>query len=94
MRSSAQAQGTNVRVRDLAGSKSKLMVLMPDGRTINAPLAWYSRPAAGTPKHWAYQELAGAGYGIHWPGRGRCRDRHRGGRRCWAVVQYDTFGSL
>jgi hypothetical protein len=67
MRSSAQAQGNDIRVRGIAASKSKLMMPMPDGRTITLPLAWYSRPAVGAPKQWAHWELAGAGYVIHWP---------------------------
>ena len=60
MRSSAQAQGTGIRVRGIAASKSKLMMPMPDGHTITLPLAWYSRPAVGAPKQWAHWELASA----------------------------------
>jgi len=67
MRSPAQAQETDIRVRDIAASENELMVPMSDGRTITVPLAWYPRLPAGTPEQWAHWELAGAGYGIHWP---------------------------
>jgi hypothetical protein len=38
-----------------------------DGRTIAVPLAWYPRLADATPEQRAQWEMAGAGYGIHWP---------------------------
>jgi hypothetical protein len=38
-----------------------------DGRKITVPLAWYPRLADGTPEQRAHWELAGGGYGIHWP---------------------------
>ncbi len=51
----------------MAVSEDELTVGLMDGRTITVPLAWYSRLAAGTPEQQTYWELAGAGYGIHWP---------------------------
>ena len=38
-----------------------------DGRTITVPLAWYPRLANAKPEQLARWEIAGAGYGIHWP---------------------------
>jgi hypothetical protein len=38
-----------------------------DGRVISVPLAWFPRLAAATPKQRAHREIAGGGYGIHWP---------------------------
>ena len=35
--------------------------------TISVPLASYPRLANATPEQRAHWELAGAGYGIHWP---------------------------
>ena len=67
MSSSAQADGADIQVRNVTVSKGELMVALMDGRTISVPLAWYPRLAAGTPAQRARWELAGGGYGIHWP---------------------------
>lgn len=67
MSSSAQAEGADIRVRDVAVSDDELTVALMDGRTISVPLVWYPRLASGTPEQRARWELAGAGYGIHWP---------------------------
>lgn len=67
MKLPARAEGADIRVRDVAVSEDELTVALMDGRTISVPLAWYPRLAAGTPEQRAHWELAGAGYGIHWP---------------------------
>ena len=67
MSSLAQAEGADIRVRDVTVSEDELIVALMDGRTISVPLAWYPRLAAGTPEQRARWELAGGGYGIHWP---------------------------
>ena len=67
MSSLAQAEGADIRVLDVAVSEDELTVALMDGRTITMPLAWYPRLAGGTPEQRARWELAGAGYGIHWP---------------------------
>lgn len=67
MSSSAQAEGADIRVRDVQVGADELTVALMDGRTITVPLAWYPRLLAGTPAQRACWELAGAGYGIHWP---------------------------
>ncbi|PRB82073.1 DUF2442 domain-containing protein [Pseudomonas sp. MYb185] len=46
---------------------SRLTVELMDGRLIDVPLAWYPRLANATPEQRNHWELAGAGYGIHWP---------------------------
>jgi hypothetical protein len=38
-----------------------------DGRTISVPLAWYSKLLHATEAQRKNWEVAGAGYGIHWP---------------------------
>ena len=38
-----------------------------DGRTISVPLTWYPRLLHATKEQRAHWEIAGAGYGIHWP---------------------------
>ena len=67
MSSSAQPEGADIRVRAVAVSEDELTVALMDGRTITVPLAWYPRLAAATPEKRAHWEMAGAGYGIHWP---------------------------
>jgi len=67
MSSSAQAKGADIRVRDVTVSEDELTVALMDGRTIAVPLAWYPRLAGGTPEQRARWEVAGGGYGIHWP---------------------------
>ena len=44
----------------------KLVVSLADGRSITAPLAWYPRLLHATPAERDWQ-IAGAGFGIHWP---------------------------
>ena len=46
---------------------ARLVVDLMDGRTIAVPLAWYPRLANATPEQRNHWELAGGGYGIHWP---------------------------
>jgi Protein of unknown function (DUF2442) len=67
MRSSAQAEGADIRVRDVTVSEDELTVALMDGRTITVPLAWFPRLAEATPEQRAHWKVAGAGYGIHWP---------------------------
>ena len=67
MTSSAQAEAADVRVRDVSVSEDELLVALMDGRTITVPLAWHPRLAEGTPEQRARWEMAGGGYGIHWP---------------------------
>lgn len=67
MTSSAQAEAADIRVCDVRVSEDELLVALMDGRTITVPLAWYPRLAGGTPEQRVHWELAGGGYGIHWP---------------------------
>jgi hypothetical protein len=55
------------RVADVELTDDEIKVHLMDGRTISAPLVWYPRllhANADQRKNW---EIAGAGYGIHWP---------------------------
>ena len=55
------------RVTDVKFTKDTLSVGLRDGRTITVPLAWYPRlfnATAAQRKNW---QVAGGGYGIHWP---------------------------
>ncbi len=67
MSSSAKIEAADTRVRDVSSTDNELSVALMDGRTITVPLAWYPRLADASPKQRANWELAGAGYGIHWP---------------------------
>ncbi|MBT2243446.1 DUF2442 domain-containing protein [Sphingobium sp. BHU LFT2] len=61
------ARITDERVADVRCDDDSLIVDLMDGRTISVPLAWYPRLASATPSERALWEVAGAGYGIHWP---------------------------
>jgi hypothetical protein len=55
------------RVANVKVTKDALSVALRDGRTITVPLAWYPRllnATAAQRKNW---QVAGGGYGIHWP---------------------------
>ncbi len=55
------------RVVDVRFRRDTLSVDLRDGRTITVPLAWYPRlfnASASQRKNW---QIAGVGYGIHWP---------------------------
>lgn len=57
----------NIRVRSVAVTDDELVVGLIDGPRIAAPLAWYPRLLGATPEQRARWEIAGAGYGVHWP---------------------------
>ena len=61
------ATETDVRAMHVAVEEARLVVDLMDGRTIAVPLAWYPRLANATPEQRNHWELAGGGYGIHWP---------------------------
>ena len=55
------------RVADVRFEDDRLIVDLADGRTIAVPVAWYPRLADATPTQRARWEIAGGGFGIHWP---------------------------
>jgi hypothetical protein len=55
------------RVADVRVSETALTVILRDGRTISAPLAWFPRLASAPPDKRIVWEPAAAGHGIHWP---------------------------
>ncbi len=55
------------RIVEVAITEDTLAVDLEDGRSIAVPIGWYPRLAHGTPEERARYEIAGAGYGIHWP---------------------------
>ena len=58
---------TDERVVGVSFDADRLVVDLMDGRSIAVPLAWYPRLLDATPEQRSKWELAGAGYGIHWP---------------------------
>lgn len=64
---SSLAPATDLRVKDVLADKDRLTVELMDGRAISVPLAWYPRLAEATPQQLSRWEVAGGGYGIHWP---------------------------
>ena len=58
---------TDERVANVRCNDDYLTVDLMDGRTIAVPLAWYPRLLNATTEQRAHWEVAGAGYGIHWP---------------------------
>ena len=55
------------RVIEVACTEDKLIVDLADGRYISVPLIWYPRLLHATPLERDNWQIAGAGYGIHWP---------------------------
>jgi hypothetical protein len=61
------ALAADERVAEVEITEDELTVGLMDGRTISVPLAWYPRlfnANAAQRKNW---QIAGGGYGIHWP---------------------------
>jgi hypothetical protein len=65
--SSTTTEIADIRVRDVSVTDDELSVALMDGRTITVPLAWYPRLANATPAQRGHWEMAGSGFGIHWP---------------------------
>jgi hypothetical protein len=57
----------DIRVRDVHIGRDRLTVDLMDGRSITVPIAWYPRLLAATATQRRRWEMAGGGYGIHWP---------------------------
>lgn len=55
------------RVKDVHLDDDTLTVDLLDGRSISVPLAWYPRLLHATAEQRANWQIAGGGYGIHWP---------------------------
>jgi hypothetical protein len=55
------------RVKDVHFTEDTLSVDLIDGRTITVPLVWYPRLLHATIEQRMNWQIAGGGYGIHWP---------------------------
>jgi hypothetical protein len=65
--SSSTVEGRSVTVTQVLVTDDALTLELSDGRTISAPLAWYSRLLHGTAEERRNWRLIGQGRGIHWP---------------------------
>ena len=61
------APNADERVAGVSFDAERLIVDLMDGRTIAVPIAWYPRLADASVAQRKIWEIAGAGYGIHWP---------------------------
>jgi len=61
------ALAADERVQAVELDDDSLTVHLMDGRVISVPLAWYPRLLRATPKQRKNWQIAGGGYGIHWP---------------------------
>ena len=64
---SSSAPNPGERVKAVRFTDEKLTVDLEDGRTITVPLAWYPRLLPASPSQRANWQIAGGGFGIHWP---------------------------
>ena len=55
------------RVVDVSIADDLLTVALMDGRSISVPLAWYPQLLKATTEQLKNWQIAGGGYGIHWP---------------------------
>ena len=55
------------RIVDVRVGPDSLSADLADGRTITVPLAWYPRLFNASPEQRTNWQLAGGGFGIHWP---------------------------
>ncbi|HEX5775115.1 MAG TPA: DUF2442 domain-containing protein [Caulobacteraceae bacterium] len=67
MASLARTDAADARVKSVTIDADRLTVELMDGRAISAPLAWYPRLSQATPEQRSRWEIAGGGYGLHWP---------------------------
>src|SRR5262245_21558930 len=61
------ALAADERVAAVEVTEDTLVVSLKDGRTISVPLGWYPRILNATRKQRGNWQIAGGGYGIHWP---------------------------
>ena len=61
------SEATKTRITNVHCTDDCVVVDLADGRTISVPLAFYPRLLHATPHQRSNWQLAGGGYGIHWP---------------------------
>ena len=61
------ARAADERVVQVTFTDDEMSVRLMDGRTITVPLAWYPRLFNATAEQRNKWQVAGGGYGLHWP---------------------------
>lgn len=61
------ALAADERVAEVSFTEEMLTVSLKDGRIISVPLTWYPRLLNATVEQRRNWQIAGGGYGIHWP---------------------------
>jgi hypothetical protein len=61
------APSADERVANVQITEDTLTVRLMDGRSISVPLEWYPRLAHASADARTRWDVAGGGYGIHWP---------------------------
>ena len=61
------ALAADERVAGVEITEDALIVALMDGRTISVPLVWYPRLLTATPEQRQNWQIAGGGFGLHWP---------------------------
>ena len=64
---SISANTNDERVAAVECTDDELRVRLMDGRTVSVPLAWYPRLLSATAPQRANWQIAGGGFGLHWP---------------------------
>ena len=64
---SAMVTFTLPRMIKVTVTDDTLSVDLEDGRTVSVPIGWYPRLTHGTAAERANVQIAGAGFGLHWP---------------------------
>lgn len=54
-------------IKNVKIDENLITVDLMDGRIISVPLVWYPSLMNATPEQLMNWEIAGGGYGIHWP---------------------------
>lgn len=55
------------RIKNVKIDRDLITVGLMDGRIISVPLVWYPSLMNATPEQLMNWEIAGGGFGIHWP---------------------------
>jgi hypothetical protein len=55
------------RIKNVKIDENLITVDLMDGRIISVPLVWYPSLMNATPEQLMNWEIAGGGFGIHWP---------------------------
>jgi hypothetical protein len=64
---SISVSNADTRILNVHLDAERLSVGLMDGRSLSVPLAWYPRLFDATPEARSHWQIAGGGYGIHWP---------------------------